>query len=62
VASWDGDRARRFAAELGLEMAVASYEDLLASDRVVAVMSRGRIRCTPSGSPGCQQTGQANDS
>jgi predicted dehydrogenase len=37
VASRNGDRARQFAEELGLETAFASYEDLLACDRVNAV-------------------------
>lgn len=37
VASRDGDRARRFAEDLGLEMAFASYQDLLECDGVDAV-------------------------
>lgn len=37
VASRDGDRSRRFAEDLGLEESFASYEALLACDRVDAV-------------------------
>jgi xylose dehydrogenase (NAD/NADP) len=52
VASRDHARARRFAAEQGLEASFGSYEALLASDLVDAVYVALPVSMHPLGPPG----------